>query len=93
MCKTAEREELAEQYVRGQLSLEQRDEFEIHLLECPKCLGRVETMNEVQFGLKTRGGVIREEKISSTGRLDKWLVTIAVTVGIVIVAIAVYFWK
>ena len=93
MCKTAEREGLAEQYVRGQLGLEKLDEFELHLLECRKCLGRVETLNEIQLGLKAHKDIIREAEVVRNGRPRLWLMILtllaiaAVTVG------SWYYWK
>ena len=92
MCKTAERDGLAEQYVRGQLSLELKDEFEIHLLECRKCLGTVETLNEIQFGLKAREDSIREVDVADE-RLRGWLVTALVLLTIALIAVGIWYFQ
>ena len=93
MCKTAEREGLAEQYVRGQLGLELKDEFEIHLLECPKCLGTVETLNEIQFGLKSREENIREADIAGQGRRRAYLVAAVIILTIALIAIGAWYFR
>jgi hypothetical protein len=91
MCKTAEREGLAERYVRGQLGLEMKEEFEIHLLECPKCLERVETLNEIQFGVKARGNGIRDAEVVRNGRVLSWLIAVLVLLGIALIVVGTYF--
>jgi anti-sigma factor RsiW len=94
MCETAEREGLAEQYVRGQLSPALKDEFEIHLLECPKCLGKVETLNEIQFGLRQREESIRDAEVVGQRRVRAWLVAVLVVLAIALITIGTwYFWK
>jgi anti-sigma factor RsiW len=91
MCKTAEREALAEQYVRGELSLGLKDEFEIHLLECPKCLGKVETLNEIQFGLRAREDDIRDAEIVRHGWVRAWLMALLVVAVALIAVGSLYF--
>jgi hypothetical protein len=89
MCKTAQRERWAEQYVQGQLSFKLKDEFEIHLLECPKCLGEVETLNEIQFGLRARADDIREAEVVGRAWLRPWLAM--VMLAIVVVAVGIWY--
>lgn len=88
-CGIANREEVAEHYVEGQLCPWQQEEFEIHLLECGKCLTTVETLSEVQEELQERGGEIRAGEIGRRSRVGMWVVM--VTALIVLIG-ASYLW-
>jgi anti-sigma factor RsiW len=43
-CQDLHRDEVAEKYLNGQLDAATRDEFEVHLLECVRCLQHVEAI-------------------------------------------------
>ncbi len=58
-CEAIQREELAEKYVHKRLDAAQMDEFETHLLECPKCAKKLELLQAVQTDLAERAQEIR----------------------------------
>ena len=58
-CKIIEQNELAEKYVAGGLDSSQQDEFEVHLLECSRCLDAIEMLDAVRFDLMERDAAIR----------------------------------
>jgi hypothetical protein len=68
-CSELDRGELAERYLTGQLDSSAQDEFEVHILECAKCLRAVEILQSVSDDLAQRAHEIRTD--TSTGRL--WL--------------------
>lgn len=53
-CLTVNREELAEKYLQGKLDSARQDEFETHLLECPKCMQELELLQGVRQDLAER---------------------------------------
>jgi anti-sigma factor RsiW len=89
-CRATEREALAEEYVRGQLCPREQEEFEVHLLECPKCLARVETLSEVEMGLVERDGDIRGAVVHGS-KMRMWTVVIAVVM--VLLVVLVEWWR
>lgn len=60
---TIDAENVAERYVTGRLSPEQAARFEIHYLDCPACIDRVEAAERLQRGLAR---VATEEAVRST---------------------------
>ena len=58
-CQELHRDELAEQYLNGQLDPATQDDFEVHILECARCLNRVEAMQALREDFLT--GHIRLE--------------------------------
>jgi len=60
-CANIDRNELAEKYLNGRLEEAKQDDFEIHILECEKCLQIVETLQAVHFDLSERAPAIRTQ--------------------------------
>jgi hypothetical protein len=58
-CQELHRDELAEQYLNGQLDPAAQDEFEVHILECVQCLRQVEAVQTLRQGLAERAHQIR----------------------------------
>lgn len=58
-CLTVNREELAEKYLQEKLDPAQQDEFETHLLECPKCMQELELLQTLRRDLADRAHEIR----------------------------------
>ena len=58
-CQQLHRDELAEKYLHGQLDPTAQDEFEIHILECAKCLRQVEAVQTLRQELSERSPQIR----------------------------------
>ncbi len=54
-CSLGTGHHLAEAYVAGTLSEAEQDAFEQHFFGCPACLARVQTLQEVQDGLRLVG--------------------------------------
>src|SRR5215813_10188444 len=58
-CSNIDRNELAEEYLNGALDEARQSDFEIHILECQKCLEAVEVLQAVGFDLSDRAPAIR----------------------------------
>ena len=58
-CQELHRDELAEQYLNGQLDPATQDDFEVHILECARCLNRIEAMQALREELSHRAHQIR----------------------------------
>jgi tetratricopeptide repeat protein len=58
-CLTVNREELTEKYLQEKLDPAQQDEFETHLLECPKCMQELELLQALRRDLADRAHEIR----------------------------------
>ena len=58
-CQELHRSELAEKYLNGQLDPATRDDFEVHILECPRCLQGVEAVLALREQLADRAPKIR----------------------------------
>ncbi len=50
-CEQAIHEELAEKYVAARLAEPLQEEFEVHVLECPRCRNQVERLQDLQADL------------------------------------------
>jgi len=60
-CQELHRSELAEKYFNGQLDPATRDDFEVHILECPQCLQDVEAVLALREQLADRAPQIRAD--------------------------------
>jgi len=60
-CQQIERDELVEQYIKGQLDSPAQDQFEIHMLQCTRCLQAVEVLQTAREELATRADEIRTQ--------------------------------
>jgi hypothetical protein len=61
----------AERYLTGRLSPEERERFEVHLVDCAACIDQVETARALQSGLAwlDQTGELRQtEKVVAAGR-------------------------
>jgi anti-sigma factor RsiW len=58
-CQELHQGELAEKYLNGQLDPATQDDFEVHILECARCLNRVEAMQTLREELSRRTHQIR----------------------------------
>ncbi len=88
-CHEVEQNELAEQYLSGQLDPARRDEFETHILECPRCLQALEVLQNVRDDLADRAHEIRSQ--SSVQRVRfRWQWIAAVPVLLIAGVVGVY---
>ncbi len=53
-CQELHRDELAEKYLNGRLDSATRDEFEVHILECARCLRSLEAIQILRQELAAR---------------------------------------
>jgi len=58
-CQRVADDELVERYLNGQLEPALQDDFEVHILECPHCLARAETLSAARASLAQRAHEIR----------------------------------
>jgi TolA-binding protein len=58
-CQRVITDEIAGKYLNGRLDAALQDEFEVHLLECPKCLAEVEAVTALTSVLKEQAHEIR----------------------------------
>ena len=61
LCRDVEENEIAERYLRGQLDSAAQDEFELHILDCSRCLASVELLQAVSEDLASRAPEIRTQ--------------------------------
>ncbi|HLQ51702.1 MAG TPA: hypothetical protein VK129_09410 [Terriglobales bacterium] len=89
-CQHVADDELVERYLNGQLEPALQDDFEVHILECPHCLARAETLSAARAGLAQRAHEIRLLPARAGRRLRlAWLGIAAV----LIVACALGFYE
>ena len=90
-CQELDRKELAEKYVSGQLDPALQDEFETHILECPRCLRTLEVLQNVRDDLADRAHEIRAH--SSVQRVrSRWWVAAVPVLAIVVVVVFFRVW-
>ena len=77
-CHELERSELAEKYLSGQLDPALQDEFETHILECPRCLRTLEVLQNVRDDLADRAHLIRSHSAVQHVRLRWWVAAVPV---------------
>lgn len=89
LCRDVERNEIAEKYLNGQLDPALQDEFELHILDCRRCLASLELLEAVREDLAARAREIRSHA-SATGVRFRWkwvavaaLSLLALTIGFV----------
>ncbi|HEY1272173.1 MAG TPA: tetratricopeptide repeat protein [Terriglobales bacterium] len=87
-CREADREELVEKYVSGQLDPEAQDDFEVHILECETCLRAVEVCQTLREELAERAHEIRGQTKVRRAWLS-WLIP-AVALAMIVVGLGVY---
>jgi TolA-binding protein len=72
-CQELDRDELVEKYLRNQLDSTMQDDFEIHILECPRCLQTLEALQAVEDELAQRAPEIRTQHPVPAPRFQwKW---------------------
>ena len=72
VCLEVEQNDIAEKYLNGQLDAALQDEFELHILDCSRCLASVELLQALREDLAARAPEIRSRG-SVTVRLQwKW---------------------
>src|SRR5215470_19078143 len=71
-CSNIDRNELAEEYLNGALDEANQNDFEIHILECQKCLQAVETLQVVRFDLTDRAQAIRSQTPAQARWWFRW---------------------
>jgi hypothetical protein len=88
-CQALDRNELAEKYVSGQLDPALQDEFETHILDCPRCLQTLEVLQNVRDDLADRAHEIRAQSSVQRVRFRwRWLAAVPV---LAIVAVVGFF--
>ena len=71
-CSNIDRNELAEEYLNGALDEANQSDFEIHILECQKCLQAVEMLQVVRFDLTDRAPAIRSQNPAPSHWWFRW---------------------
>src|SRR5262249_37151993 len=71
-CSNIDRDELAEEYLNGILDEVRQSDFEIHILECQKCLEAVEMLQAVRFDLGDRAPAIRSQAPAHSHWRFRW---------------------
>jgi TolA-binding protein len=84
-CHEREQNELVEQYLTGQLDPARQDEFETHILECPRCLQALEVLQNVRDDLADRAHEIRSQSSVQRVRFRWHWVTVVPVLAIVVV--------
>jgi hypothetical protein len=82
--KEIEQKDVVERYVLHQLSIEDENQFEEHLLYCGKCRRDLATMEQIIYGIQHEG---RHEKRSDSKNKSLYLYRIAAAVVLISVAI------
>lgn len=90
-CQAIAGEQIAERYVSGQLDEGSRDEFELHILECPTCLSSVETLQELREAVASQAHQIRLAPERPSSRLWYW--SFAAASLVLILAAGVLQWR
>ena len=86
-CLTVNREELAEKYLQEKLDPAQQDEFETHLLECPKCMQELELLQALCRDLADRAHEIRGWTASKP--FFRWQVAVLAMVFVMVLALGI----
>jgi len=82
-CQELHRDELAEKYLNGQLNPAAQDEFEVHILECVRCLRQVEAVQNLRQELDERAHQIRAYSQVEHSRFHwKWIPVAAFSLAI-----------
>lgn len=90
-CDDIERDEIAERYLLGRLSDEERDEFEAHYFDCTRCLERLQAMEAAQEALASETASNQDRPSAGSGHAATagsrraWRVAAAVAAAAVIV--------
>jgi hypothetical protein len=92
-CQAINREDLAEKYLGHRLDAAQMDEFETHLLECPKCARELELLQTVQADLTERAHEIRGWTAPKPNFFRWQIVVLAGIVIVVATASVVLRWQ
>jgi len=77
LCWDVEQNELAVQYLAGELDPELGKDFEVHLLECSRCQATLQTLLLLREDLEARAHKIRSYTLPSRGFLQRGWITIA----------------
>jgi Tetratricopeptide repeat/Putative zinc-finger len=88
-CQELDRDDLAEKYLSGQLDPAVQDEFETHILECPRCLQTLEVLQNVHDDLAARAHEIRAQTGAPYLRL-RWQWVAAVPVVLIAGVVGLY---
>ena len=73
-CQELHRSELTEKYLNGQLDPATRDDFEVYILECPRCLQNVEAVLVLRRQLADRDSQIRaDSQIEGSQFPGRWI--------------------
>ncbi|PYX11956.1 MAG: hypothetical protein DMG85_03890 [Acidobacteria bacterium] len=78
-CQELHRSELAEKYLNGQLDPATRDDFEVHILECPQCLQDVEAVLALREQLADRAPQIRADSQMEGSQFPGHLISAALS--------------
>lgn len=92
-CQAINREDWAEKYLGHRLDAAQMDEFETHLLECPKCARELELLQTVHADLAERAHEIRGWTASKPSFFRWQIVVLAGIVIVVATASVVLRWQ
>jgi hypothetical protein len=90
-CQKLDRDEIVEKYLGGKLDSAAEDEFEVHLLECARCLHAVEIVQAVTNDLAERAHEIRAQTPVQSGWL-RWRWAAAASTCVVLVSVLGITW-
>ncbi len=82
ICQNFADQQMAERYLKGQLEDSQRDQFELHILECPDCLNALETLKDLRFALQSQAHEIRLAPERSAAKFWKWSLVAAASLAL-----------
>lgn len=91
-CRALESGELVERYLRGELDSALQDEFEVHTLECPKCLQVLELFLTVRDDLTQRAHEIRIHPLVQRVRF-RWQWVAVVSMLTLVCGLGVFSWR
>jgi TolA-binding protein len=81
-CPDLSRVDFLEKYLRGELGPAEQDEFEVHILECARCLQALETVQAVRDALSERAHEIRgATPVRRVGLRWAWVAVMSVLVA------------
>jgi tetratricopeptide (TPR) repeat protein len=85
-CALAKERSVAERYLLGQLSEDERVAFEEHFFECDKCFGELETLREIRAQLAEKGGGSEASHLPrTTGKL--WVLAAGIAATLIAVGV------
>jgi len=84
-CRVIDQAEVIPKYLNDQLAPAARDDFEVHILECPECQDMVELFQRVREQLQARAHEIRTYRVARPSLWWSWAAVAACCVIVVVI--------